>query len=218
MDTWTKKLASSECSGFSEEELGIHVNDDWAKPWIRNTKEGKDWSESIGLSRKPFIIREEECTGGDPRPLLEFGSPRDEDTVDANPLTIYAKIDATGLFEDARLEYGPGKDPVQWEVLDTYNNRVSEMTEVYSWDTSTLPTGWVTLRLYMNASNGGYAEKKIQLNIQVPTPTPTLTPTPTATLTPSPTPTPTSSETPVGTSTATLTRTPTPSATSTPAP
>ena len=216
VDTWTKKMASDECSEFTEEKLGIHITDPWGKIWVRKTKEGKDWAESIGLSRKPFIIKEEECTEGDSRPLLEFGSPGDEDVVNTSPLPIFAKVDATGLFDDARLEYGPGKDPVQWEVLDTYNNQITEMTEIFSWDISQIPTGWITLRLYMNATNGGYAEKKIQINIQVPTPTPTLSPTPTPSVTPSPSMTPTSTETPEETLTPTPTDIPTETYTPTP--
>jgi penicillin-binding protein 1C len=230
VDTWTKKLASSECSGYSEEKLGVHIDDKWGRKWVRNTKEGKDWAQSVGLSRKPYIIKENECTEGDPRPLLEFGSPRDNDTVVQSPLPIIAKIDATDLFKDAKLEYGPGKDPVQWETLESFGVRRTEMTEIYSWDISELPAGWVTLRLYMSATNGGFAEQKIQINIQVPTPTPTPTPTqtPSITPTPSPTATPTNTDTPEATITPsptfsdtpsptyTETQTPTPSNTPTP--
>ena len=206
VDTWTNKLFSSECRGYTTEKLGIHVDDPWAKKWLKNNKDGKEWAKKMGLTKKPYIIDEEKvCLLTDSRPLLEFGSPRDEDVVITSPLEVFARVDATSGFESARLQYGPGKDPVQWETLENIANPVDAITEITSWDIEDLPAGWITLRLYMTATNGGYAEKRIQLNIQVPTPTPTPTETPTLT----PTPTPTITPTPVFTSTPTATETPT---------
>jgi hypothetical protein len=150
----------------------------------------------------------------DPRPLLEFGSPPDDDQVSSSPVSIYVRVDATSGFESARLQYGPGRDPVQWEVLQEIGEPIPAMTELLSWDVSDLPAGWVTLRLYMKSESGGYAERRVRINLQVPTPTPTPTATPTPTETPTPTisPTPASSSTP----TPTASSTPTPSATPTP--
>lgn len=216
VDTWTKKLASEECSGYIEKHTGIHLDDPWAIKWITTKNPGKDWAKSMGFTRNPYVINEDNvCDADDPRPILEFASPRQDDVINSGPLKIFAKADATGNFEEARLEYGLGRDPVMWEILKMIDNPLSEMTEISSWDISELPTGWVTLRLYMTGTNDGHAEKRIQINIQVPTPTPTPTetPTPTVTLSPTPTLTPTVSETPVDTSTFTPTPTDTPTPT-----
>ncbi len=207
VDTWTNKLYSSECAGYSTEKLGIHVEDPWAKKWLKNDKDGKAWAKKMGLTKKPYIIDEDKvCKASDSRPLLEFGSPPDEDVVAVSPLDIYARIDATSGFESARLEYGRGKDPAQWELIQEIKDPVTSLSKLLSWDISDLPAGWITLRLYMTSKSGGYAERRIQVNLQVPTPTPT----PTETLTP------TLTETPTLTLTATLTPTPSPSSTSTP--
>jgi hypothetical protein len=138
--------------------------------------------------------------------------------VSSSPLKIFGKVDATGSFDEARLEYGPGRDPVQWDTIFVIDNPNKDMSEIYSWDISDLPTGLYTLRLYMTSTNGGYAEKQILIDNQVPTPTPTPTvsPTPTSTLSPTPTISPTASETPVDTSTTTPTSTDTPTSTHTP--
>jgi len=216
VDTWTKKLTSEECSGYIEKHTGIHLDDPWAIKWITTKNPGKDWAKSMGFTRNPYVINEDNvCDADDPRPILEFASPRQDDVINSGPLKIFAKADATGNFEEARLEYGLGRDPVMWEILKMIDNPLSEMTEISSWDISELPTGWVTLRLYMTGTNDGHAEKRIQINIQVPTPTPTPTetPTPTVTLSPTPTLTPTVSETPVDTSTFTPTPTDTPTPT-----
>ncbi len=226
VDTWTNKVASPECSEYTEDKLGVKVDDRWARKWIRNTSEGKDWAEENGFSRKAYIVKDDICTDDDPRPELGFASPRQDDEVVSSPLKIFAKAGATSGFKSARLEFGPGKDPVQWEVLEDIEDPIPEMTEITSWDISELPVGWVTLRLYATSTNGGFAEKRIQINLQVPTPTPTPTETetptatftPTATLTPTPTNTqsPTTTQTPTPTGTKTPSLTPSPSSTPTP--
>jgi membrane peptidoglycan carboxypeptidase len=215
VDTWTNKLWSSECLDYHTEKLGIHVDDRWAKKWLKNDKDGKEWSKSMGLTKKPYLIDETKvCSASDSRPLLEFGSPRKEDILIISPVDIFARVDATSGFNSARLEYGPGTDPAQWKVLQEFSDPVTTISEIFSWDISDLPSGWVTLRLYMKGSNSVYAERRIQINIQVPTPTPTptFTPSPTETLTPTNTMTPT----PTGTPTPTVT--PTPSLTTNPPP
>jgi hypothetical protein len=215
IDTWTNKLASDDCSEYTDEVLGVRIEDKWGRKWVKNTKDGKDWAEDMGLTRKPYTIKGENiCSDGDPRPMLEFGSPVTNETVTSSPLKISARVDASGLFKEARLDYGPGKDPAQWKTIKTFDNRVTSIDEVYTWDISGIPAGWVTLRLYMSATNEGYAEKKIQVNFQVPTPTPTISPTPSETPSPSPTFTATSSETPIPSDTPSPT--PTPSQTPTP--
>ena len=76
---------------------------------------------------------------------------------------------------------------------------------VYSWDVTDIPSGRITLRIYMESTEDTYAERRIHINLQVPTPTPTLTPTatmtPTITVTPSPSLTPTITVTPSPTAT-----------------
>lgn len=202
VDTWTNKLFTPECPGYTVEKVGIKVEDPWAREWLLGNTEGKAWAKRMGLTSEPYIIDEDNlCLLTDSRPILEFGSPRDEDILIESPLDIYARIDATSRFDEARLEYGPGKDPVQWEILEIISSPFNAMTKIFTWDLSELPPGWITLRLYMKAINTGYAEKLIQVDIQVPTPTPTPTPTSTPTETPTPTPTPTYTPTPTETPT-----------------
>jgi len=213
VDTWTNKLWSSECLDYHTEKLGIHVDDTWAKKWLKNDKEGKEWAKSMGLTKKPYVIDETKvCSAGDSRPLLEFASPRKEDILIISPVDIFARVNATSAFNNAKLDYGPGTDPAQWKVLQEFSDPVTTISEIFSWDISDLPSGWVTLRLYMTGSNDVYAERRIQINIQVPTPTPTptFTPSPTETLTPTITLTPVGSNTPTPTQTATSTPSPTP--------
>lgn len=211
VDTWTNKLWTSECLDYHTEKLGIHVDDPWAKKWLKNDKDGKAWANEMGLTKKPYIINETNlCSASDSRPMLDFGSPRNEDILILSPVDIFARVDATSGFEGAKLQYGPGKEPAQWKVLTEISDPVTTISEIISWDLSEIPSGWVTLRLYMTGANDKYAERRIQVNIQVPTPTPTptFTPTPTETLTPTSTITPAASATPTPTDTPTPSPTP----------
>lgn len=223
VDTWTNKLASSECSEYTKDVLGLNVDDPWAIKWIRNTNQGEMWSKSMGLKKYPYIIRDQYCSLEDPRPIIAFASPRQDDVISSSPLKIFAKVDATGKFKNFTLEYGIGTEPEEWELLEESEDPVTSTSEIYSWDVSEIPPGWITLRIYMNSTRGSnYAQKQIQLDMQVPTPTPTptatFTPTPTFTPTLTPTPTPTPTLTPTSTPTPTPTHTPTPTATDTPTP
>ena len=213
VDTWTHKLWTNQCNESITEKLGIHVDDRWAIKWLKNAKEGKEWAKSMGLTKKPYVINEDnKCSSGDSRPLLEFGAPGDGSVLGTSPVDIYARVNATSGFKDARVDFGTGKDPVQWETILSIDDPVTSISEILTWDISDIPVGWVTLRIYMRNVNEGYAEKRISLNIQVPTktPTPSMTPTPTETPTPTITPTPDLTATPTPTPTGTATPIPTP--------
>ncbi|MDD2695430.1 MAG: penicillin-binding transpeptidase domain-containing protein, partial [Anaerolineales bacterium] len=212
IDTWTGLLASSGCSGFSEEKFVLNVTDPFAVKWIKKDADGKAWAESVGF-RKPILFTpSRECRADDPRPKLSINSPGDGATIFSSPVDIIGQISATNGFESYRLEYGIGDDPKDWELLMSSENPVPNPEKFFEWDLSEVPSGVVTLRLRMLGKDDRYADVKIHLNIQAPTPTPTPTetPVPTPTLTNTPLP----SETP--TPTATETETPTPTATSSP--
>ncbi|RLD04824.1 MAG: hypothetical protein DRI56_10565, partial [Chloroflexota bacterium] len=169
-DTWTKKLASPACDDYQKARLALNVDDPWAKKWVK-TSQGKAWAKSVGFSSNVFLVPYGVCTANDSRPKLEFSSPRDNDVITSAILKIFAMADATSNFKSYRLEYGQGKDPASWEVLKEGDNPITEPSEIYAWDLSEFEAGWVTLRLYITSTEGGYAEMSVHLNIQIPTPT-----------------------------------------------
>jgi penicillin-binding protein 1C len=222
IDTWTGLESSPACEQFTDEKLAVNVEDPWAIRWLRRDSSGKAWAENNGFSTPLFFVPKRKCTAEDPRPLLQFTSPRDGDRITNTPLEIIAQAGATADFETYRLEYGLGDNPVKWELLKKHGRPQNESGKIYDWDLRELPAGDVTLRLFLNSIHETYAEIKMKLNMQVPTPTPTptptFTPTPTSTATPTFTITPTFTSTPTQTLTPTITPTfedtPTPSPTS----
>ncbi len=197
IDTWTELRAGPQCAGFTTEKFALNVDDQAARRWIKKTDAGRAWAESVGFPKKKlFFVPRGECSAESPRPKLVFAAPAEGAVITASPLDIYAQVDATANFKEYRLEYGPGDNPSKWELLDRSQTSVPQPDKIYTWDVSGLPPGPVTLRIYMESTEGTYAEARLHLDVQVPTPTPTLTPTPTATATPSPTGTPTPTATP----------------------
>lgn len=220
IDTWTGLKSSSQCSDYIQEENALNVEDPWAKKWILETSQGRDWAKSIGFEEPIFFVPDRECRFDDPRPRILFAGIEDGQTILTNPMDIYALISATSNFKEYRLEFGLGNDPVEWEVLiDNVVQQHDPPDRIYTWDLTDVPAGEITLRIYMESTVNTYAEERITLNIQVPTQTPTITvtptQTPTQTMTPTITLTPTMTEIPP-TTTHTPTQTPTPTLTPTP--
>ncbi len=213
IDTWTGLRAGPQCADFTTEKFALKVDDPAARQWIEKSDAGRAWAEAVGFRKKDvFFVPTEQCTADSPHPKLAISAPSEGATITSSPLDIYAQVDATANFKEYRLEYGLGKDPEKWELLDRSNAGVPRPDKIYSWDLSEVPSGEITLRLYMQSTTDAYAEVRLHLNVQVPTPTPTPSPTPTATATPTPTPTASPTSLP------TLTPTPQPSATPMPSP
>jgi len=221
-DTWTKFRASSSCPDFTKEEFALNVTDTWAVGWIQNDSDGQAWAKDMGFTDPILFAPPRECRSDDPRPIIEISAPAEGQTVTVSPLDITGRLDVSADFQNFTFEYGLGDNPVEWKGLYEGNQPVSQPGKIYSWDLSSIQPGLITLKITMHSIRGGYAEKKIHLNLQVPTTTPTITPTltPSPTYTPPPTQTqvPTQTYTPVPSLTPTQTQPPANTATPTPTP
>lgn len=210
VDSWTGLKVSPYCADYVTEKFALNVTDPWAIKWIRETDQGREWASANGFSEPIFFTPERECREGDPRPNIYFASPTDGQVIQNSPLDIYAVVNATGDFDNFRLDYGIGDDPASWKtLLKNVTKQFEKPERLITWDLKDVPTGKVTLRIYMRSTRDTYAEKRIHLTMHHPTMTPTMTitstSTPTQTLTPTPTETPTPTFTPTPTQTSTET-------------
>ncbi len=213
VDTWTNLESSPECADFTDERMSINVTDNGARNWIRQDERGQKWARDMGFE-EIFFTPDRKCSASDPRPHLQFVGLEDGQTILQNLLDISVVADATGGFRSWRLEWGAGVDPTVWTpLISGIGTAVPAPVTVHTWDLTGIPYEQVTLRLYMQTDGGGYAEKRIRLNLSLPTPSPTPTESPTPT--PSITPLPPSTDTPTDTLTPTPTDTPLPTETST---
>jgi penicillin-binding protein 1C len=202
IDTWTGQRASAACSDFTADQFALNVSDPDAIQWIQTTADGKAWAASAGFKDPIYFSPTRDCKLDDPRPTILFEGFTDGQTVNSPSVDIYAVVSATSQFQDFRLQYGVGDDPVDWKnLVKKSTNQYKQPGLIYSWDLTSMPAGKVTLRIYMDSTEGRFAEKRIHLDIEVPTPTPTETAIPTDTQTPIPestdTPFPTPTDVPV---------------------
>ncbi len=214
IDTWTGLKSSGECTGSVEEKLTLNITDSWAIRWVLQNEQGENWALDHGFTRPIIITPTRECKSSDSRPIIQINNLSDGQEITSNSFDVVGIIDATADFDYFSISYETSSDPGRWVTLvDKSHTPIKTIEKIFSWDLSPIPSGQVTLKIYLHSTQGGHAEKKIRIIILLPTRTPTLTATTTSTPLP-PTLTPTSttipSETPTITDTPTSTETPTP--------
>jgi membrane peptidoglycan carboxypeptidase len=200
IDTWTGLNATEDCKDFVDERMVMNVTDKSARAWLRKNDQGRSWAEDMGFERPIFFAPDEKCDRNSPRPTLELRGIKNDDVIQEQSLDIGVTAWADNGFETWRLEWGQGENPKDWNVLIESKDEVrSTSGKTYTWNLDKVENGRITLRLYMENKNGGYAERKvtIKLDYTPPTVTPAPTDTPTETsLPPTETPIP-PTETPV---------------------
>jgi hypothetical protein len=180
IDTWTGLIAGDACQDFVKDDLVMNVPDEWGRRWLRSG-EGRDWLESHDLPRDPFFAPERECSGSDPRPVIEFSNLNETSVITDLTLPINGVIDVkNGGLTGWRLEYGAGEDPGEWNVLTQGTNTIPTSSLIYTWNLQGIQENKVTLRLYLSNGEENYAERKVTITLNLPTPTPSATETPTS--------------------------------------
>jgi len=190
LDTWTQLFSSGECQDYQKSVKALQISDEWAKRWLTETDEGREWLNSVGLGENVRFAPERECRADDPRPTIFFAGIEDNQTITENPFDIYAVADVPSGFKDFKLEYGLGEEPGEWrDLAGPFDSPRSSPDRLVTWDASELTGNLVTVRLIMYGTDDNYAEKRIHLILNVPPPTPVPQPTATPTLEPTITPT-----------------------------
>jgi penicillin-binding protein 1C len=209
IDSWSLKLASTDCMEFTREKMGLDVIDRWGRKWITENSDGKAWAEEMGFTEdKIYFIPHETCTADSSRPLVSLTFPIEESIVTTSPIPIMGRAAATSKFKDWVLQYGLGPDPDSWVRIFHSEIPYEQSDHLIDWDPAEAGNGYITLRLVVRSTEGGNAEDRVHFTIDLATPTPTATATETITVTPSETPTPTITLTPTPSNTPTTTMTP----------
>ena len=182
--------------------MTMNVTEKWALKWLKENEAGKAWAKDNGFDEPLIFTPEKECKGDDARPTIVFVGMSENMDVTTEILDIYAVVSASQHFKQFKLQYGIGNNPEKWRTLLTSKEQYTQPQNLISWDVYEAGAVRITLRIYMQSTEGTFAEKRIHLNLmppeqahtptgiptEVPTdmPLPTNTPQPTETLTPEP--------------------------------
>jgi penicillin-binding protein 1C len=193
IDTWTGLLANTACSDYVEKKMTLNVTDNTVQRWLRKDDAGRALAQDLGFDRPLYFTPDGECKPDSPHPNLSIENIKDGDQLTTENIDIRVIASATGGFETWRLDYAPGDDPGDndWHTLFDSNAEVTEPRDVVNWNLKDAGNGRYSLRLRMENSDGGFAQKVVHFDINYTPPTETPTPSPTPTNTPPPTLSPT---------------------------
>jgi hypothetical protein len=209
IDSFSLLLASAACPEFAVQRLGLDVSDPWARKWLTDDDQGKDWAEEHEFEDDPvFFIPHDACTEDTPRPVVEFTHPNEGAIITDGPVALFGRAAAPRDFRDWVIEVGVGNNPKSMPDVARRDDPQPEPGHLYDWDPTGFPNGPITLRLTVRNREGGKASDLLHLILNLPLPT--ATPTATPSLTPTPTPSPTETFTPTPSPTPSETPTPTP--------
>ena len=95
--TWTGLRASS-LARISSRKICFNIQDESAVKWILETAEGNAWAEEMGFQQPIYFTPQRECTANDVRPLILFAGLSENQTINVNPLSVYALIKVPESF------------------------------------------------------------------------------------------------------------------------
>jgi membrane peptidoglycan carboxypeptidase len=190
LDTWTGWLATPACTEYVEKKMTLNVTENLVQRWLRKDESGRALVEELGFERPLYFTPDSECTADSPHVNLSIENIKDGDVLTTETIDIRVIANATNGFEIWKLEFAPGSDPGEndWQVLFNTNAQVPEARDVFTWNLKDVGNEKYSLRLRMENSDGGYAQKVVRLEINYVPPTETPTPSPAPTETPSSTP------------------------------
>ncbi|MCC7130684.1 MAG: transglycosylase domain-containing protein, partial [Anaerolineae bacterium] len=134
LDTWTGLRASPACADFVRDRLVLNVTDQFARRWIRREPAGQVWAARMGFDPPVTFAPNRECRADDPRPLLDFAYPRDNNVIREGVLDVYIVANATQGFEFWELAFGYGENPLEWTPLAQGRDPLDQPELVYKWD------------------------------------------------------------------------------------
>ena len=145
LDTFTNLRASAACSDFLDQDETIAVDDPFARDWLANTQEGRNWAANNGLPNPIQFYPDAECTADSPRPIVRFTSLSENQVLSGPTVEINGKAAATKGFDHFVLQYGTGSDPQDWkDIIPLSHTPVSTPTQLAEWDISKIDDGPVT--------------------------------------------------------------------------
>ncbi len=194
IDTWTGLLASNECKDYVDKKMTLNVKDNLVQRWLRKSDEGRAFASDLGFERPLYFTPTEACKANSPHVTLSIENIKEGDVITSDQVNFRVIVNSTDKFElwslDIANSHNPGDN--DWQVIFNTDTPVPNAEDVVNWDSANAGNGNYSLRLRIENSDGGFAQKIVHfsVNYTAPTPLPTSIPTITATSLPVPSNTP----------------------------
>jgi membrane peptidoglycan carboxypeptidase len=164
VDEFTGLIANEFCPD-NKVKRSFVVVPDHAKEWLTTNSAGIAWAEARGI--EPEEIRDapqEECDPNTPIPEIAITSPSESEWVEGR-VRVRGTADVTN-FSSYIVQYGPGKDPDVWLIVQGDTPTPVHDGVLAIWDTRGLQDGEAyTLRVVVFDEKGNEAKQTVTVNV-----------------------------------------------------
>lgn len=187
VDTFTGLVANEYCPEYVEDRVFLNISDASAINWLNTNPAGQEWAKERGLTLPIQGAPSGSCTPGMERPRVVISNPQPGQSI-AGLLQVMGSLSMPNLNR-YQLEVGIGQQPTAFGLVDgpIQSPPMGDNVFLARWDTSTVPNGVYTLKLYAVDNQGRFIERLVPVNVAngvvqppgiLPTETPSIVGTP----------------------------------------
>jgi membrane peptidoglycan carboxypeptidase len=169
IDTFTGLLANANCPEYVKNVTYLNITDQTAITWLNNDPNGQAWATARGLTLPLSTPPNGECPPGQARPIVKLTSPQGGAQV-SGLLEIFGQVQFPALNR-YQLEIGIGQQPSAYAVVDgPFGVERPQNSFLGRLDTSRVPDGIYSLKLWAVDSQGRFVEVIVPVYINNTTP------------------------------------------------
>jgi penicillin-binding protein 1C len=171
IDSFSGLIANENCPDYVQNKTFLLVNDPTAIAWLNNDPAGQAWAKAHNLDLPVTPPPTQACDPNTPRPSLRVTSPQPNTTVQSL-LEIRGSVFVPG-FNRYQIEVGQGFNATQFQIVDgpITAQPQGENSFLGRWDTTGVPNGPYTIRLWAVDGQGHHAEVALPVNVNNVPPT-----------------------------------------------
>lgn len=173
VDSWSLLRANEFCPNHAAQMNFAIIDEPEALEWLNNTDEGRDYSESLGLTLPLLPPPQAACAQGMQLPLVSLSSPNPGAVV-SGAVEVRGQVQAPD-FDRFELLYATAAEPEAfYPIMASLVPMPQYGTPLVSWDTlaAQVPDGDVVLRLVATSLSGGSIHVELPLTVDNSSPVP----------------------------------------------
>ncbi len=165
IDSFSGLIANENCPDYVQNKTFLILDDPTAISWLNNDPNGQNWAKSHNVDLPVVPPPDKACDPNTPRPILKVIQPQPQTTVQGI-VEIRGSVSVPN-FNRYQFEVGPGLNANQFTIIDgPYTAQpTADNSFLGRWDTTGVPNGPYTLRLFAVDGQGHHAEIRLPLNV-----------------------------------------------------